>query len=1412
MRHNIDLRRTFRPAAADETGDEHELLRLFASDRQLTWHNLHQHEQRTVVVIGEAGVGKTVELALEVQRLKSAGQAAFFLELSLLETDDDWRRQVADQAYDSWQASEHVGHFFLDAVDEAKLISITALARALSVAQAALKPCLHRVRVVLSSRISDWALVAVRDLVQSRIADPIRRAVAQPDDGSRPAGNYGAPDEGSPGYEEPATMLVVRLENLSPAEARRYARHVGLTGEAAFWDAIEAGGFRFMAGRPLDLDWLVRRWNDRRRLGELLELLESNVELRLDEVNPSHRESERHLPRSQLRAGAERIAAAEVFGGLRSTSTEAFAGPRSVNAYEVLDDWRSASIDHLLGTALFDEATFGRVKFHHRTVREYLAACWVDKHLLATGVSLPSVMALFVAKPFHVPVLIPSRRWTLCWLAALNARVRERIAHHHPEMVVFDGDPMAWDEATADLAFRAFIRKLVEGYRPDWLNSAHELGRVGRRLPPGLVASMLVNRALGERARSQLMDIAFHAGLTDCAAALFEIYEDSASNERMSAVALQSLSELATADQRAAIADALLNGQLTGNARIAAGLRVAGLRRFSAHQLRAILLRTGDELPYGSGHMVRTIRDELVPSAGWQDLVRLLSAVLSARPVFAEGETVPRRSEQQPPRAWTLAVLPNLCAAALERAPVNLDDDNKAADTLLGALVELQRLRDSQYIERDEVTRIARLIEGRGGLRWALAERFFARREPEFSCTWMTMDHGRSLVVFHVSDLEQLAARSGDLTVGSTIRSRLFVLAQHMAWHIQAPHQRRVALRALIDGPDAVDRRASIIAELVKYRDHKRLLRTHQLQDEARDNAHTQFLAALRSSAMHDVPALKSGTDVTQLARLLLRTRYEPRPAARADAVLEAIQRDLGAEVAGAVCDGLRVLWNTIEVPNPRDRDDGRVPDMVPLLQHAWALARREGSAAGRFSVARAARLAAWSPERPRWFDGLVFAETSCVIASLKPWFVADAASVHDAPAGMDALEMALRADGRVRTTLLEPLKDMVLHQPFGRSATKRRAVRALHEAGLLTPDEVGSVITGELLRQDDGLSEDEATHWLCLWLHADIASAWTWMAANLETNRLSRPLARRCVHKVSNADRKTAPSAAAASAQTMVQMCQFLLAHREGSSGPATADPDDLTLADQSALEALARSLSEMPGSCAAQEGLRALASAVPAKRPWLMHLSERQAGLSAEINADMPYTELRRLEATFSSAPLEPGRLYLQVIARLEDLRVSIEDGPYSEAVLFTPGMDESQLQVWLAARIGSFGNRRFSVTREEELHRQKRSDVQVVCAGGKVCIEVKPLDDGRYTASQLVGTLRDQIVKQYLIGHNSRHGILLLIMLKRRRWMIPGRTGFGDLTDLVLYLQAQANQIAAQRGDIEKLTVFAIDASPP
>ena len=159
----IQLSRTFSPTQ-DLQADGEDWSGFFGSaEERLTWRDLQ--EKPLVVILGEAGIGKTTEFELEVERLQSIGKPAFFVALNQISNSESWDRALAGAyvRYKRWRMSNETAYFFLDAVDEARLRGPADFEQALSVVPWVLSECMPRVRFVISSRPTDCGGQVISD-------------------------------------------------------------------------------------------------------------------------------------------------------------------------------------------------------------------------------------------------------------------------------------------------------------------------------------------------------------------------------------------------------------------------------------------------------------------------------------------------------------------------------------------------------------------------------------------------------------------------------------------------------------------------------------------------------------------------------------------------------------------------------------------------------------------------------------------------------------------------------------------------------------------------------------------------------------------------------------------------------------------------------------------------------------------------------------------------------------------------------------------------------------------------------------------------------------------------------------------------------------------------------------------------
>ncbi len=93
-----------------------------------------------------------------------------------------------------------------------------------------------------------------------------------------------------------------------------------------------------------------------------------------------------------------------------STDAEARSGADGLDPRIILDDWSDDEVVTLLERPLFGFASYGRVRFHNRSIIEFLAAEHL-RELIALGTPVSTVKRLLFVNPnVGAPAVKPTMR------------------------------------------------------------------------------------------------------------------------------------------------------------------------------------------------------------------------------------------------------------------------------------------------------------------------------------------------------------------------------------------------------------------------------------------------------------------------------------------------------------------------------------------------------------------------------------------------------------------------------------------------------------------------------------------------------------------------------------------------------------------------------------------------------------------------------------------------------------------------------------------------------------------------------------------------------------------------------------------------------------------------------------------
>ncbi len=433
----------------------------------LSWAELI--DKPRVVLLAEAGCGKTEEFEARTLILRQVGRFAVFVRVEDLADDglDACLNAELAALLAAWKAGSERGYFFLDSVDEARL-NRRRFDKALHRLARELDGAIGRAHVYVSCRISDWRGREDFDAVsrilkapapqkgetedpESQLLDPVFKK-----ESTRPA--VAANDD------VPQALTVVRLAALTDAERRALALGRGVTDVDRFLRAIAQRGLDVLTERPADLLELAEYWKSKGRFASLAEMTEHAVTVKLSE-RLRDRADNGVLTAEKARHGAERLAAALTLGQtftLRATAQEAdpALAASAIDPAAVLPDWTDEERGALLRRPIFAPATYGRIRFHHRGTQDYLAACWLAR-LRERGCPRQRIERLLLAERFGIATVVPALRSVAAWLALGDNDLCKAIIAREPMILIQHGDPGSLPMAVRD----ALLLRIAERHR-----------------------------------------------------------------------------------------------------------------------------------------------------------------------------------------------------------------------------------------------------------------------------------------------------------------------------------------------------------------------------------------------------------------------------------------------------------------------------------------------------------------------------------------------------------------------------------------------------------------------------------------------------------------------------------------------------------------------------------------------------------------------------------------------------------------------------------------------------------------------------------------------------------------------------------------------------------------------------------
>jgi hypothetical protein len=1423
----------------EEEGSAIERLRMPRADSEdIAWKELRTHQR--IVMLAEAGSGKSEELKEQARALSEQGDFAFYTRVhdAALDGLSESLLPAERERLAAWIASDRLAWFFIDSVDEAKLDRID-LGRALRKVADGVGAGLRRAHVILSGRITDWEFrVDLGHFTQLLPVppDPQKFEPPSPDVilGRALRGDYH--QKGYQAVESAKPPLTVLMTPLDEPRVRIYAAAHGIGDSDPFIRAIDAADLWFLARRPLDLDWLVAYWKQHGRFGALSAMIGVSLRERLRETNRQHAQDDSIDPTRAVHA-LERVGAAMVFGRADKIAVEdpglSFALiPGTFRLEDILPDWSTAARRQLLTRAVFDPATYGCVRLHNdneATVRAFLTARWLLRQRNREG-SARALMSRLFSQIYGYALIRPSLSQTCAWLSLWDVDVAREVIAREPQLLLFEGDPGSLPAGVRS----AVVTRVIEA-----------MARTGDRL--GLVNEDALRRiATSDLAPTVRALWRAHKGESGCRALLLRLIALGAWSD-CADIAVEALTGVFSDEVTLVLAGrALMTSTHTDGIRAYADRVRAHTKTLPAQVLwealdqlspRYFAVEDFLSIVEGMDKQARTVWpgiDHFGPRYAERlrsriELEQLLSGLVA---ILSEADESDESDEDSDPEPGTghFKLLASI-ASALMRCVAPAEVPAHVIDIAL-------RIR-AAYRHRtfDETSKV--LIE-------QLTETPNRRREVFWYVARTWADHrllnGRPLDSvwamailgwpkhLQLADLDWVLVDANAASV-----PREAQLALDAALDLWARHGRRddilqrirTAFAERNDLAEAVNRwltpRQPSPEELATNIELAELQAKQAEEREQRDESWRSFVDELRKNParlQHLAPPSHDRVDSTLYYLWQLLSYMDGRKSRYAIDDVRPLEAVLGHELTIGFRDALIKFWRQWQptLESTRAPTQRNVVSLVDCM--------------GICSVSVEAKVNSGWPADLTAQEARRAAEYSTLELNGFPAWTARLASAWPSAVGDVILgEVKAELDDASSSSHVGPLQDLETGPVEICQAVARGLLQELGMRGALPGRPLSQVLTvlcRSLPADERGFlamvleRASKATDlglkaiYLAAGFHRHAAKAMETLRIELEGLQLGeRSLLMEELLPALAGDMFRGHGH---------ELPELPLEVIEGLVAVAFAEirvTDDLDHSDgvvfspgprdraERARDGLFRKLTLVPGpaTIAAMRRIGAIPG-IPISPDTIERLCRERAAADSD-GVPWPPAAAYGVEQYSENQPLSAADLQSLAVSRLEDIAHDLRHGDSNLGRVFKRLDDENEVQNWVASELRSRQGQAYSVEREPHVAAEKKPDIrlQARAVDASVPIEVKDtLSD--WSLKELEHGLTGQLCGRYLRARNQRHGIYLIVHRQPRRWRRDGK--MIKFETLVTHLQDLADSLAARGADTPMVRLCAIDVS--
>ena len=1222
---------------------------------------------------------------------------------------------------------------------------------------------------------------------------------------------------------------MLQIQPLNRKQVRVFAAARGAHAAEDFIEAIDRQFAWEFARRPIDVVDLLNYWKSNKRLGSLSELLDFSVERKL---RPAERDVTDPLSPARAREGANALAAASILGRQLNFSVPDAAALID-NALEVRAclpvDWKSEEIRSLLLRPIFDAASYGRIRFHHRRVGEYLAAEWLAtrmanacptaelEHILFGGSSAPIVR----------PTLAPVAAWLCLGNQPWNEIVREWIATRSPHIHLQHGDAQALPIEYTRRILTEIVRKAT-GRNRVWLESSPEsLTRLARPELASDFSHVIQDRSIAQDIRTEILQAVEHGGVRDCIPSALAVIRSNDESETLKVYAAAVIRRLGDNESRRELAatasawDSVPNTllgiicQAIYPAVVDTGALVELLRKARS------IKRFGIDLPY---YLTSHLEAKLSSEDAAAFLAKLLK-LIQTPPYIDErpGEISISREF-----SWIIKLLPTVLQVLLRTSvPSAIDTENAAtALRLLGHMVNYGQIT---FLDDEKIKQLDAATKKHSPVRQRYAwQRIEYHRQRKAGLEFFHLSDHHALLQFGSTDLDWLI---NDIVNRDNSDDRALALryAMHFSSLSSDARQERRRIRRAI----GVDSNLWSVYRRMR-RDQLALPLRRFIFWRLNNTVGSRWwwlmkFQAARAKVQHfrdqcrllfEIPNIRSGRAILWLGHLIREADEQNSTRWAADS-WDDLKKKRGRRIADATRAGCKKVWRTFAPQLPHEKShpgqtDIRVPIGLTGIQAEIEDEELDFRSISRNDVLVAARYAVDELNGfPSWFHDLADAQPDAVRSVLTECVTGEWKFPSDRERTHEVMNKLVWQGQRLNRLVDEHVIKLLRISEPENLTILRFSVSIVLQANCQSTNDLLDIA----LRRFESLDADAKSFalWMAVLLQLDANRGLAILESKLPTAAKPKDLMIDIAALLSprGSDEKILMEnpayLGASSLRRLIPLVyQYVPPQEDLDRNGTSYTPGARDYAQEFRGDLIPRLASNNSGE--AQTALKELLNepALTQNRDWILHLIDKQEMSAADLPPWTP-ADVREFAVEHEIDPKTDRDLFRIACKRFIELKHAVEVSENSLRDELRVGDPEIKLRRWLARKLNDRSRRRYTVPEEAVIDLEQRPDLRIQNPNTQtVSVEVKWADDR--STNDLLERLENQVFGQYLRAATSEYAIYVIAVAKYRQWQLPAGEGLIDFNDLIELLRKRADELVKARDDVAGVAVFGINFQQP